>query len=127
MNEETKQLLFFEVHSNLLRESPGSSQSTQKAISIIRQQLREEERLEILDIGCGVGPQTKDLAKGFNQARISALDSHQPYLETLNEKLEQGIQKQVTTYHGSMFDIHNIFRDKKFDVIWAEGKDLCSF
>lgn len=52
--------IFWEVHSGLPREGPGDNKSTRKAYMMLGD-LPENPR--ILDIGCGPGMQTVELAK----------------------------------------------------------------
>lgn len=56
---ETRRSMFFELHKNLPREAPGSSQTTRKAIEIARARFQpgKEDLLHIVDIGCGPGGQ----------------------------------------------------------------------
>jgi ubiquinone/menaquinone biosynthesis C-methylase UbiE len=52
--------VFFQIHTGLDREGPGSRQSTGKAFSCIR---GLPPNPGILDIGCGPGTQTVQLAE----------------------------------------------------------------
>lgn len=73
----------------------------------------------ILDVGCGTGMQTIELAKLID-GNITAVDNHQPYLEQLNNQaLAQGLSEKVLTVNASMFSLE--FEEKSFDVIWSEG------
>ena len=72
--------IFFEVHSNLPRAGPGSNESTNRAFKSLKN-LPAKPR--ILDIGCGPGMQTIELAK-LSGGQIEALDNHQPFLDQLN-------------------------------------------
>ena len=108
--------IFFEIHSNLPREGPGDNKSTKKAYQMLKE-LPENPR--ILDVGCGPGMQTVELAK-LSGAKIVALDFHQPFLEQLKASAEkENLQDKIETVLGSMFDMK--FEDKSFDLIWSEG------
>ena len=76
---------FWEVHSNLPREGPGDNESTKKAYLMLKD-LPENPR--ILDIGCGPGMQTIELAK-LSGGQIVAVDNHQPFLEQLKITLKK--------------------------------------
>jgi 2-polyprenyl-3-methyl-5-hydroxy-6-metoxy-1,4-benzoquinol methylase len=77
--------IFWEIHSGLPREGPGDNESTRKAYRMLKG-LPENPR--ILDIGCGPGMQTIELAK-LSSGRIDALDSHQPFLEQLKKSTKK--------------------------------------
>jgi ubiquinone/menaquinone biosynthesis C-methylase UbiE len=81
------------------------------------------ERLELsagsaaLDVGCGKGNNTCDLARRFNfQAKgIDVVDEH---LEMAREAAtKQGLAEQVSFTKGSMESIP--FKDAAFDLIWC--------
>ena len=108
--------LFFEIHSNLPREGPGLNACTRKAFQAIPDM---PAKPEILDIGCGPGMQTIELAR-ISGGNITAIDNHQPYLEGLKKSaLEEGLDENIKTLNASMFEMD--FEKGKFDLIWAEG------
>jgi ubiquinone/menaquinone biosynthesis C-methylase UbiE len=108
--------VFFELHSELEQEAPGSDTSTLKAFASLPPL---PEGAKILDIGCGPGRQTLALAR-HTQAEITALDFHQPYLDQLSERVKsENLQSSVITKHGSMDKLD--FQEKSFDLIWSEG------
>ena len=81
--------IFWEIHTGLPREGPGDNESTRKAYRILKE-LPENPR--ILDISCGPGMQTIELAK-MSGGQIVALDSHQPFLE----QLKKSAKKEAST------------------------------
>jgi len=107
---------FYELFLGLPRGGPGDNESTQKAFSYLKN-LPEEPF--ILDIGCGHGVQTLELAR-ISKAKIIALDNYQPFLDILikNAK-EKGFDKKITSKNQSMLDMD--FKDSTFDIIWSEG------
>jgi SAM-dependent methyltransferase len=108
--------LFFEIHSHLPREGPGDAASTQRAYRLTTE-LPTTGR--ILDIGCGPGAQTIDLAAA-SAAGIVALDNHRPYLDQLIAHARvAGVSDRVQAVQASMADIP--LYDAHFDIIWAEG------
>ncbi|MFA9455000.1 MAG: class I SAM-dependent methyltransferase [Candidatus Aminicenantaceae bacterium] len=114
MDPEIKDV-FFEIHSGLPREGPGCFEATQRAL----QMLDLPECPAILDAGCGPGQQTLDLAS-LSSGRITALDNHQPYLDTLEARVRaQGKTDRITTCLGDMAELP--FAPASFDVIWSEG------
>ncbi|NVM05200.1 MAG: SAM-dependent methyltransferase, partial [Candidatus Helarchaeota archaeon] len=52
--------LIFELHTDLPREGPGSNEFTRKAFLMLKNLPQEPK---ILDIGCGSGMQTIEIAK----------------------------------------------------------------
>ena len=108
--------IFFEIFNNLPRGGPGDNESTRKAFFLLRDL---PERVHFLDIGCGPGMQTIELAKLIN-GQIIALDNHQPFLDKLNtEAKREGLEKKIKIVNNSMFLMD--FKREQFDVIWSEG------
>ncbi len=108
--------IFFKIHQDLPREGPGDSQSTHKAIALM---LDLPAKPRILDIGCGPGTQTLDLAV-IPGAKITAVDTHQPFLDQLQKRVvAHGLGKRIETVNQSMFELQ--FSEKSFDVLWSEG------
>lgn len=107
---------FFEIHKDLPREGPGDSDSTRKAY---RKLNALPEPPLILDIGCGPGVQTMDLAE-VSEGIIHAVDTHQPFLDVLQKKVnDAGLQDRITLHNQSMKDLK--FPSASFDLIWSEG------
>lgn len=73
----------------------------------------------VLDVGCGSGVPTMELAR-LSDGEIIGLDINQPLLDRVTRKIEEaGLSDRVKTLKYSMFDMD--FRDESFDIIWAEG------
>jgi ubiquinone/menaquinone biosynthesis C-methylase UbiE len=107
--------IFAEIHQHLPREGPGDTASTRRAWRAIG--LPGAGR--ILDVGCGPGAQTIDLA-AVASAHITALDADAAYLNELRGRaLTAGVGDQVHLVRASMFEMP--FEDGCFDVIWSEG------
>ena len=79
---------FYELFVGLSRGGPGDNESTRKAFGYLKDLPSEPF---ILDIRCGHGMQTLELARISNGKSI-ALDTYQPYLDILlrNAK-EEGV------------------------------------
>ena len=108
--------VFWEVHSDLPREGPGDNESTRKAYLMLKD-LPEHPR--ILNIGCGPGMQTIELAK-LSSGRVVALDNHEPFLEDLKWRAEEeGLNEKINAVNGDMFNLN--FENNSFDLIWCEG------
>ena len=73
----------------------------------------------ILDIGCGSGIPTLELA-GLGQGEVVGIDIDQPALERFVRRIQEaGLTGRVHALNCSMFDMD--FQDESFDIIWAEG------
>jgi ubiquinone/menaquinone biosynthesis C-methylase UbiE len=83
------------------------------------QMLPKLEKPRILDIGCGSGVPTIELAN-LSDGEIIGIDINQSLLDKLNRKIEEeGFSSRVKTVKCSLFEID--FPDESFDIIWAEG------
>ena len=108
--------VFFSIYEKLPRGGPGDNDSTGKAYGMFRD-LPGIPR--ILDIGCGPGMQTLELAK-ISGGEVWALDNHQPFLDTLkNDAIEKGLDSNIKTLNGDMCRLD--IPDNYFDIIWSEG------
>jgi len=108
--------IFFEIHKDLPREGPGDCQSTRKALSMLK---ALPAKPLILDIGCGPGMQTLDLAR-YTSGKVIAVDTHQPFLEQLEKRARAAaLSGRITTVNESMFSLP--FQEQSFDLIWSEG------
>jgi ubiquinone/menaquinone biosynthesis C-methylase UbiE len=73
----------------------------------------------ILDIGCGSGVPTMELAK-LSDGEIIAIDTSQPELDKLTIKIKKArLSSRVKTVKCSMSNMD--FPAASFDIIWAEG------
>ncbi len=107
----------FTMHEGLPRQGPGSNACTRKAFMMLN---NLPEKPEILDIGCGSGMQTIELARICPECRITAVDIHQPFLDDLARRAATaGVGDRITTVRASMDDMP--FGDASFDVLWAES------
>jgi ubiquinone/menaquinone biosynthesis C-methylase UbiE len=108
--------IFFELHKDLPREGPGDAASTLKAFRLM-ENLPVQARL--LDVGCGPGMQTIELAQ-LMDGTIVAVDTHQPFLDELQKRAKRaGVADRITVRNESMFDLN--FEKNSFDAIWSEG------
>lgn len=102
-----------ELQEDLLRER--FTKYTRKAF----QMLPELDNPKILDIGCGTGVPTTELAR-LSNGLIVGLDISQPFLDELMRNIEAaGFSDRVKTVKCSLFEMD--FPDESFDILWAEG------
>lgn len=106
---------FFELHSGNPREGPGGKAFTYKALDML-------EGLPvhpvILDVGCGPGQQSLDLAEA-GPATIVALDYYRQYLEQLAARINTVSHRRLRLVQADMAALP--FADHSFDLIWSEG------
>jgi len=105
----------FEIFADLPREGPGDNEFTRKAYFMLKD---IPQNPDILDIGCGPGMQTIELAK-LSGGKILAIDNHQPYLDKLKRRArEEGLSDLIEISNQDMFTMD---MGRKFDVVWSEG------
>lgn len=106
---------FFEIHKSLPRQAPGSDERTQAMLDIV---LHTGQPRVAVDIGCGPGRSTLILA--HNGIRVTALDTHQPFLDELVLRAQAaGVSGLVEPVNTSMTEL--AYADGAFDLVWAEG------
>jgi SAM-dependent methyltransferase len=104
-----------EIHGPLLGKSSGRIGYTRQAYRL----LPPLDRPNILDLGCGPGVPTLELAR-LSRGVVTGMDTHQPYLDELTASANRaGLSEHIRTINRSMRDLD--FPPGSFDVIWAEG------
>ncbi|AGB01204.1 methyltransferase family protein [Methanoregula formicica SMSP] len=107
---------FYQIFESLPRQGPGSSEATRKVWSLLPSVPRDAK---ILDVGCGSGTQTRDLA-ALTTGTITAVDIHQPFLDKVDAWVRKaGMAHRVKTICASMDALP--FDKGSFDLIWSEG------
>jgi len=108
---------FFAVHKNMPREGPGDRAS---AVEALRLAGPTPARPDVLDLACGPGGQTLDLADLLPDARITALDGYQPFLRQLEARARAaGVLDRISIEHGDMGRLP--YPPQSFDLVWCEG------
>jgi ubiquinone/menaquinone biosynthesis C-methylase UbiE len=77
------------------------------------------DRPRILDIGCGSGIPTLELAK-LSQGEVTGVDVDQAALNRFADRARKaGMGDRVRALNCSMFEMS--FPDQSYDIIWSEG------
>ncbi len=107
---------FLEIHRDMPRQGPGDDESTRRAFAMLS---GLPARPDILDIGCGPGAQTLQLA-ALSEGSITAVDLYRQYLIQLETALrERALEDRVRVVEGDMEALD--FSPQSFDVLWSEG------
>jgi SAM-dependent methyltransferase len=107
---------FYQLFESLPRQGPGCTGATKKAFSYLPTLPRNAK---ILDIGCGSGTQTRDLA-ALTGGSITAVDNHQPFLDSIAAWTKKAcLEGRVRTQCASMDALP--FGPGQFDLVWSEG------
>ena len=101
----------------LPREGPGNQPSTARALDLARPL---PARPRVLDIACGPGMQTLDLARLLPDAAITAVDLHPPFVAEARRRVaEAGLSGRISVIEGDMAALP--FAAGSFDLLWCEG------
>jgi SAM-dependent methyltransferase len=107
--------ILHELYWELSRGSPERLAFTRQAFEM----LPELDRPRILDIGCGQGGPTLELAR-LSGGHVTGLDIDQTALDELvAQAAAEGMSDRVNVVHRSMTDI--TFGDGSFDLVWCEA------
>lgn len=109
---------FLELHRDMPRQGPGSPAVTRRAFGQIPSVPRGAR---ILDIGCGPGQQTLELARLVQPCggAVTAVDLYGVYLDELRRAADAAGLDNITCRTGDMRDLP--FDDGAFDILWCEA------
>ncbi len=109
--------LLIDLHKPGYRQGPGGDAETELALNLAR--IDRAAPLKVADIGCGTGASTLLLARLLD-ARITAVDLLQDFLDVLRERAEcAGVADRISTLACSMDSLP--FANEELDMIWSEG------
>lgn len=104
-----------EIYAGVRTDSPERLAFTQKAFRL----LPELRRPRIVDIGCGEGGPTVELAR-LSDGCVVGVDVDSEALRGLSRRAERsGCGDRVFAVKGSIRDV--CFREESIDAVWAEG------
>jgi ubiquinone/menaquinone biosynthesis C-methylase UbiE len=107
--------ILHEIHQGLETMRSAGLRYTRQAFAMLPA-LRSPR---ILDVGCGPGTVTLELAR-LSGGQVAGLDIDRGDLQVLCRRIDaQGLTGQVEAVLGSMLAAG--FRDGSFDTVWAEG------
>lgn len=116
-SDPAQRAAFFAVHHDMPREGPGDRASVETALQLAGPLHAQPD---VLDIACGPGGQTLDLANLLPGARITALDGYEPFLRQLETRArDAGVLDRISIVHGDMARLP--YPPQSFDLIWCEG------
>jgi cyclopropane fatty-acyl-phospholipid synthase-like methyltransferase len=96
MSAEKFWSFFYEKYEAIPRQGPGDRESTERALRLLPPLARSQR---ILDIGCGTGAQTTDIARAA-EAQIVAVDSHALFVAQLARRAaESGLALRRRVLH----------------------------
>lgn len=104
-----------ELYKDLPKMGAGSPETIRNVVSM----LELPTNPTILDVGCGTGMTSIELAK-ISRGKVVALDLIQDYLDVLRERAEkQGVSDRIQIVQKDMRSMD--FEKDSFDVIWSEN------
>ena len=107
--------LFFELFEPLPRQGPGSLECLQRALALCGG-LPASPR--IVDLGCGSGAQTIDLARSTG-GTVLAVDTHPPSIERAKSRAtDAGLAERI---EARVADMSTLQTNEPFDLVWSEG------
>jgi SAM-dependent methyltransferase len=110
------QALFFELFEGLPRQGPGNRASTARALALCTG-LPAAPR--IVDLGCGSGAQTFDLAE-LTTGALVAIDAHAPLVARLRAEAERrGLAHRIDARVADLTALD--LPAASFDLAWSEG------
>ncbi|WP_226780725.1 class I SAM-dependent methyltransferase [Oceaniglobus trochenteri] len=102
---------FFQLHSGLMREGPGTPDDVRWALDVAKTPLRAR----ICDAACGPGADAVTLAASRPAGSVHAIDKMRHFVVAARSRLSQ-FPARVTVEQGDMTEISG-----PYDLIWCAG------
>ncbi len=111
-------LYFYLAFKDMERLAAGSDTSTYNVLDLLN--IDSCLKLNILDIGCGVGSDTLILADYFKNSTVEAVDLFGHYLDALNSEVSKNnLNDRILTYEMDMNDLD--FANEEFDIVFSHA------
>lgn len=108
--------VFFDIMRDLPRQGPGSAEATARALALAGELPAEPL---ILDMGCGPGAQSLELAR-LTRGRVFCLDIFPQFLAELRaHAAAAGLASRIQPVRADM--AAPPFANASFDLLWSEG------
>lgn len=112
--DENQVSIFFEIHKDLPRQGPGSFESTRRALEFVK-----PAPSKVLDLGCGPGKQTLDLARLLPEAKLHGVDLITAFVNDARHRaVVAGLDNRVNFEVANMLEVSV---DAPVDLVWCEG------
>ena len=109
--------LFWELHSGLAHEAPGSRADTLRALALTGL----SGRLRVLDAGSGPGAASLALLEALPEAEVAAVDLHAPFLAAARGAGAGGGARRPARAPTRATWPRCRSRRARFDLVWSEG------
>ena len=110
--------ILIDLHKFGNRQGPGDDRYTKLALELSGKP-NSNEKLKVVDIGCGTGASSLILAEHLN-AEITCVDLFPEFLNILEQEAEKNnLSDKISTLQCSMDSLP--FEENSLDVIWGEG------
>ncbi|MCG8411302.1 MAG: alpha/beta fold hydrolase [Bacteroidales bacterium] len=76
-----------------------------------------KEDMTLLDIGCGTGKMTYELAQYIPKGKITGIDISEKQIESANSRIKKNKARNINFKTGNVLNLE--YSDETFDVVWC--------